>query len=221
MSSDGSPQIRGLVNSQDLSVSWISESGMGGGNTDRVSILTMANGQIRLTMQSATINMKGMRLTKGHICILSLFEPSGSAEAADRASELFMNMIMRYDITKRPAEDVLKKCLSKVDKKISKEFKDQGYKASIAAFAAKDLTVCTAGGKIFTVSEDGKVSKITSETTAILPIGRQWKNVLMVSGGYPIAGSDVKEVLRSSTEDLTVKMGQLPGASSLIRVKRN
>jgi len=215
----------GLVRTQDLSVSWISESGSKGANTDRVCILTMANGQVRLTMQSATLNLKGMRLTKGHICVFALFEEfgPGGGEAADKASELFMNTVMRYDITKRPAADVMKKCLSKVNKTISKEIGDAKYKASIAAFAAKDLTVCSInGGRMFIVPDDGKVTELTSPDTLILPVGTGWKNVMMVSDGYPAVVDEVKDDIRSPMGDLITKreMRSLSGPSSVIRVQR-
>jgi len=219
------PQVMGLVRTQDLSVSWISESGMKDTNTDRVCILTMANGQVRLTMQSETLNLKGMRLTKGHVCVFALFEECGpgSDEAADKASEMFMNMVMTYDISKKPAKDVLKKCLSKVNKEISKEIKDARYKASIAAFAAKDLTVCSLnGGRMFIVSDDGKVNEFTAPEMLILPIGAGWRDVMLISDGYPIAANEVKDDMRSPVGDLITKrdMRALPDASSMIRVQR-
>ena len=220
MASGNEPQIKGSVRSQDLSVSWISESGTAEKNTDRVCILMMANGQIRLTMQSSTIDLKGMRLTKGHICVFALFESSDD-EVADKASEIFMNMIMRYDITKKPSADVLRKCMSKTEKKIDKEFKGSGYKASVAAFAAKDLTVCTAGGgRVFIISDDDNIQETASDTMEILPIGQTWKNVMIASGSYPAACDQVKQDIRLPIGDMITKLRSLPHPSSVIRVQR-
>ncbi|MCL2607789.1 MAG: hypothetical protein FWD92_04480 [Methanomassiliicoccaceae archaeon] len=218
-------QVIGKVRSQDLSVSWVSESGQRDINTDRVCILMMANGQVRLTMQSSTINLKGMRLTRGHVCIFSLFEGNGrnEADAADMASELFMNSVMRYDITKKPAKDILKKCLSKVDKKVVKKFGDASYKASVAAFAAKDMTACTVnGGRLFVISENGKISELTSAGTEISHIGTSWKNVMMASGGYPVVTEKIKDDLNSPITEIVSKkeLTMLPRSSSIIRVHR-
>ena len=217
--------VMGLVRTQDLTVSWISEEGLRDTNTDRVCILTMANGQVRLTMQSATLNLKGFRLTMGHICVFALFEAcdTGNGDAADKASEMFMNMIMKYDITKKPAKDILKKCLSKVNKAVSKEIKDAKYKASIAAFAAKDLTICSInGGRMFIVPDDGKTKEFTSPEMEILPIGTGWKNVMMVSDGYSVPIEEVKDDMRSPVGDLITKrnMRSSPDASSMIRAQR-
>jgi hypothetical protein len=219
-------QIMGLVRTQDLTVSWISEPGTQDANTDRVGILTMANGQVRLTMQSATMNLKGMRLTKGHVCIFALFEAydPGKGEAADRASEMFMNMIMKYDITKKPAKDVLKKCFSKVNKTIAKEIKDQRYKASVAAFAAKDLTLCSVnGGRMFIVSDDNKVNEFTSNDTEISHAGGAWKDIMMISSGYPVIIDEIRDDMRSPVGDLITKRGMrsLRDPSSMIRAQRN
>ncbi|MDR0779024.1 MAG: hypothetical protein LBE48_06290 [Methanomassiliicoccaceae archaeon] len=195
MASGKEDQIIGKVQTQDLSVSWASGFTTDG-NTDRLCILTMAHGQVRLTMQSATLNLKGMRLTKGHVCVFALFEAFDpkKGEAADKASEMFMNMMMKYDITKKPAKDVLKKCLSKVDKMVAKEFKDEKYKASIAAFASKDLTVCTVnGGRMFLMSEDKKITEMTSAEMTILTLGSTWKNIMLISGGYPFVKDEIKE----------------------------
>jgi len=217
-------QIIGSVRSQDLSVSWISEPGADKKDTDRVCILMMANGQVRLTMQSATLDLKGMRLTKGHICVFALFEPNGpgNGEAADKVSETFMNMIMRYDITKKPAAAVLKKCLSKADKSIRKQFRDASYKASVAAFAAKDLTVCCMNGGRMFISSAGKVIEFTSEGTDILSAGQAWDSVMMISGGYPLVTDEIKDDMRSPMGDLIVKreLKLLPVAASMIRVHR-
>ena len=218
-------QIMGLVRTQDLTVSWISEAGRRGSNTDRVCILTMANGQVRITMQSTTLNLKGMRLTKGHICVFALFEACdpGKGEAADRASEMFMNMIMRYDITKKPAADILKKCLSKVNKKVTKEIKDAKYMVSIAAFAAKDLTVCSiGGGKMFIIPDGGKINEFASPEIEITNIGAAWKDVMMVSGGYPVVHDEIKDDLRSPIGDLITKrdMRASNDPVSMIRVQR-
>jgi hypothetical protein len=190
-----------------------------------VGILTMANGQVRLTMQSATLNLKGMRLTKGHICVFALFEACdpGKGEAADKASEMFMNMIMTYDITKKPAKDILKKCFSKVNKAVTKEVKDSKYKATVAAFAAKDLTVCSVnGGRMFIVSDDKKANEFVSADMEILPIGGAWKAVMMVSDGYPAVIDEIKDDIRSPMGDLITKreMRSLPDASSMIRAQR-
>jgi len=217
--------VMGLVRTQDLTVSWISESGIRDTNTDRVCILTMANGQVRLTMQAATLNLRGFRLTKGHMCVFALFEACdpGSGDAADKASELFMNTIMKYDITKKPAKDVIKKCLSKTDKALSKEIKDAKYKASIAAFASKDLTVCSInGGRIFIVPDDGKTKEYSAPETEFLPIGNSWKDVMMVSDGYPIRVDEVKEDMRSPIGDLITKreFRMLNDSVSMIRVQR-
>jgi len=186
----------------------------------------MANGQIRLTMQSGTINLKGMRLTKGHVCVFALFETNGqseNADAADKASELFMNSIMKHDITKKPANTVLKKCLSKVDKKITKKFGNASYKAAVTAFAAKDLTACTVnGGRLFVISDNGKTSEMTSEGTEISHIGKTWKNVMMISGGYPVVIDDIKDDLRSPITEIVSKkeLTMIPRSSSMIRVQR-
>jgi len=221
MASEEQPQVIGKVNSQDLTVSWISEQGTGTENTDRVCILVMANGQIRLTMQSATLNMKGMRLTKGHICVFAVF--SGDASITDKASETFMNNIMRYDITKKPAKDVLTKCLAIVDKELKKDKKDAEYKASIAAFAAKELTgCCVNGGRLFVLQNNGKMINFTSENVGILAAGLAWKNVLMVSDGYPIDDNEIKDDMRTPVNETAEKRGlkELPDPSSLIRVQR-
>ena len=217
--------VMGLVRTQDLTVSWISEEGLRDVNTDRVCILTMANGQVRLTMQSATLNLKGFRLTKGHVCVFALFEAydAGNGDAADKASEMFMNMIMKFDITKKPAKDVIKKCLSKVNKAVAKEIKDAKYKASIAAFAAKDLTVCSInGGRMFIVPDDGKTKEFIAAEMEILPIGTGWKDVMMVSAGYSVRVDEVKEDIRSPVGDLITKrnMRSSPDPSSMIRAQR-
>jgi hypothetical protein len=185
----------------------------------------MANGQVRLTLNAATLNLRGFRLTKGHICVFALFEACdlGSGEAADKASEMFMNLVMKYDITKKPATDVLKKCLSKVDKAIGKEIKDAKYKASIAAFAGKELTVCSInGGKMFIVPDDGKVNEFVSPETLIMPVGTQWKGVMMVSDGYNVPIDEVKDDMRSPIGDLITKreLKYLNDSASMIRAQR-
>jgi hypothetical protein len=184
----------------------------------------MANGQVRLTMQSAALNLKGMRLTKGHICVFALFEaldPKKGA-AADKASEMFINMMMRYDITKKPAADILKKCLSKVDKTVAKEFKDENYRASIAAFAAKELTACTVnGGRMFVMSDDKKVIELTSAGTEMLPIGVAWNSLMMISGGYPLVTDEIKEDMRVPITDIVSKRELLSlQNASLIRAQK-
>jgi hypothetical protein len=218
-------QVMGLVRTQDLSVSWISESGIRDENYDRVCILTMANGQVRLTMQSATMNLKGMRLTKGHVCVFALFEACepGKGEVADKASEMFMNMIMKYDITKKPATDVMKKCLSKVNKVITKEFKDSGYKASVAAFAGKELTICSVNnGTLYFVSGDGKLNEFKAADIGIFYAGAAWKDVMIVSDGYPVVINEIKDDMRSPIGDLITKrdMRSLDDSASLIRAQR-
>ena len=218
-------QIAGSVRSQDLSVSWISESGMLEENTDRVCILMMANGQVRLTMQNATLNLKGMRLTKGHVCVFAIFEACDprTGDAADKASEVFMNMIMKYDITKRPAEGILRKCLSKVNKEITKKNDNACYKASVAAFAAKDLTVCSVnGGKLFVSSGGNKISEIAADGIEISHIGNEWNDVMMVSDGYPAPADEISDDMKAPTGDLITKreLRSLPDASSLIRAHR-
>jgi hypothetical protein len=218
------PQVMGLVRTQDLSVSWISESGMKEKNTDRVCILTMANGQIRLTMQAETLNLKGMRLTKGHICVFALFEAcdTDNGEAADKASEIFMNEVMKHDITKKPAADILNKCLSKADKAVQKGT-GKGYKASIAAFAAKELTACCINGARMLIMHDkGNIVNFTSNDVGMLAVGTAWKNIMMVSDGYPVVDSEIKEDMHWPTADLVTKKGlrTLPGPSSAIRVQR-
>jgi len=226
MAPEKQPQIMGNVRSQDLSVSWVSESGTRKENTDRVCILMMANGQVRLTMQSATLNLKGMRLTKGHICIFALFEPLESSAdgiaAADKASEIFMNNIMKYDITKKPAKDVLNKCLSKADKIVGKEYKGARYRASIAAFAAKDLTACCVnGGRMFVLQDDGEILRFTSESTGILSAGTSWKNIMMVSDGYQLVDEEIKEDMFSPIGDIITKRDmRSSGSSSMIRAQR-
>jgi hypothetical protein len=165
-----------------------------------------------------------MRLTKGHICVFALFEASGADDngaAADKASETFINTMMRYDITKRPAEGIIKKCLSKADKAVKKEFGDACYKASIAAFAAKDLTACSVnGGRMFIFSDNGKTDEVVSEGTEIIPIGTSWKDVMMISGGFP--ANDIADDLRSPIGDMVTKKGmrELPGPSSMIRARK-
>jgi len=207
-----------------MSVSWASEEGMSDDNTDRICILTMANGQIRLTMQSSTINLKGMRLTKGHICVFALFEASGdTGAAADKASEVFINNMMKYDITKRPAASVLKKCLSKAEKTAKKEFGNADYKASVAAFAAKDMTACTVnGGRMLILQDDGKVREISSPATEISTIGTSWKDVMMISGDIQADGDSMEDDMRSPIGDIVSKKGmrELPGSSSMIRVRK-
>ena len=227
MASDKESKMLGTVRTEDLSVSWASESGVSNENTDRVCILTMANGQVRLTMQSATINLKGIRLTKGHVCVFALFEAGGNDKkdvaAADRASEIFMNAIMKYDIIKKPAKDILMKCLSKVSKNMTKEFMGACYKASVAVFAAKDLTACsTNGGRMFILSDDDKVSELRSDGVEILRVGLSWKNIMMVSGGYPTVDDEVKGDMRSPIGDIITKrkMGSLPDSSSIVRAQR-
>jgi len=225
MVSEEASRTMGSVRTQDMSVSWVSEPGMNGENTDRICILTMANGQIRLTMQSSTINLKGMRLTKGHICVFALFEASGNDTnaAADKASEVFINNMMRYDITKKPASSVLKKCLSKADKAARKEFGNAGYKASVAAFAGKDMTACSVNGAKMLIShEDRSICEISSPATEILPIGVSWKNVMMVSGGITADRDTIEDDMRSSIGDLAAKKGmrELPLSSSMIRVQK-
>jgi len=221
-------KIMGAVRTQDLSVSWISESGMCEENTDRICILTMANGQVRLTMQSASMNLKGIRLTKGHVCVFALFEPvsfdNADAEAADKASEVFMNNIMTYDITKKPAEGVIKKCLSKAEKTVSKEFKNVNYKASVAAFAGKELTVCSVrGGRMFILREDGKMLNILSpDGIGITGTGTAWKNVMMVSEGYCVTDDEVRADMMSPAGDLITKRAMCSGPrpSSFIRAQK-
>ena len=215
-------QVIGSVRTQDLSVSWVSEPGTDGENTDRVCILTMANGQIRLTMQSASLNLRGMRLTKGHICVFALFEARGpgGAEAADKASETFINEMMKYDITKKPAPDILKKCLSKADRAVADR---KGYKASITAFASKEMTACCAnGGKVFVLQDDGKVIRFTSDGVETLSAGTSWKSVMMVSDGYRLVEGEIKEDMHAPMGDLITKreMRSLPATSSVIRVQR-
>jgi hypothetical protein len=219
------PQVIGNVRSQDLSVSWISESGTNDENTDRVCILMMANGQVRLTMQTATLNMKGMRLTKGHICVFELFEPycGGNPAAADKASEAFMNNVMKHDITKKPAKDVISKCLAIADKTVKKEFGDVRYRASVAAFAAKDLTACCVnGGRMFILQDDGSILRFTSDSIGTLCLGTAWKNVMLASEGYPVADDEIKEDMHSPIGDMITKRGMrsLPCSSSLIRAQR-
>ncbi|MDR2866413.1 MAG: hypothetical protein LBV13_03305 [Methanomassiliicoccaceae archaeon] len=218
-------QIIGTVRSQDLSVSWISEPGINRNDTDRVCILMMANGQVRLTMQSATLNLKGMRLTKGHICVFALFEAFDheSTEVADRASETFMNNMMRYDITKKPAEKVIRKCLSLADKAAAKGSGDKKYGASIAAFAAKEFTgCCVNGGRMFIQQEDGSVMKFTSSSNEFLLLGDIWKNVIMPSKSYPLQDNNIKDDMRCPIGDIVTKRGlkELLDTSSLIRVQR-
>jgi hypothetical protein len=225
MVSEKEGQIIGKVQTQDLSVSWASGLSADPWNTDRLCILTMANGQIRLTMQSATLNLKGMRLTKGHICVFALFEASDPKKgaAADKASELFINMMMKYDITKKPAEAAIKKCLSKVDKMIAKEFRDESYKASIAALAAKNLTTCTVnGGRMFVMSDDKKIIELTSSGTEIITIGNIWNNVMLISGGYPFDADEIKSDMRSPFMDVVSKkeISSITNAS-LIRAQKN
>jgi hypothetical protein len=223
MASGKEDQIIGKVQTQDLSVSWASGFTTAG-NTDRLCILTMAHGQVRLTMQSATLNLKGMRLTKGHICIFALFEAfdPGKGEAADKASEMFMNMMMRYDITKKSAKDVIKKCLSKVDKMVSKECKDEKYKASVAAFAAKELTVCTVNGsRIFLMSDDKKITEMTSAEMTISEIGNAWKGIMMISAGYPLVKDEIREDMTYPITE-TVKKKDIAAITnaSLIRAQK-
>ncbi|MCL2890970.1 MAG: hypothetical protein FWF40_03650 [Methanomassiliicoccaceae archaeon] len=227
MASEETSRTTGSVRTQDMSVSWISEPGLNNENTDRIGILTMANGQIRLTMQSSTINLKGMRLTKGHICVFALFEAAGNdtneAAAADKASEVFINNVMKYDITKKPAASVLKKCLSKADKAARKEFGNAGYKASVAAFAGKDMTACSVNGARMLIShEDRSIREISSPVTEILPIGASWKNVMMFSGGITADRDTIEDDMRSSIGDLAAKksMRELSLSSSIIRVQK-
>ena len=227
MASGEEAQIMGAVRTQDMSVSWVSGPGIRNENTDRICILTMANGQIRLTMQSSTINLKGMRLTKGHICVFALFEAYGDGEkdaaAADKASEVFINTVMKYDITKKPAAGVIRKCLSKADKAVKKESGDSKYKASVAAFAAKDLTACSVnGGRMFILSDDGKMKEFRAEGMDIMSVGTSWKNVMMVSGGFPASSDDAEDDMRSPIGDIITKKGmkELPNPSSMIRAQK-
>jgi hypothetical protein len=166
-----------------------------------------------------------MRLTKGHICVFALFEASGdgNGEAADRASETFINNMMKYDITKKPAASVLKKCLSKAEKTARKEFGPNGYKASVAAFAAKDMTACSVnGGRMLILNDDKSIREITSPETEILPIGTTWKDVIMSSGGIQTSRDDMEDDMRSSIGDIAAKKGmrENPGSSSIIRVRK-
>ena len=224
MSSERPLPIVGKVNSQDLTVSWASDPGTADENTDRICVLTMANGQVRLTMQSATLNLKGMRLTKGHICVFAIFEPfDGDVSAADKASETFMNNIMKHDITKKPAKDALRKCLDAVDKALRKSGGGTMYRASISAFAAKDLTACCVnGGRMFILQNDGNIIRFTSDETGTLSVGTAWKNMMMVSSGYPIADGELKNDMTSPIGDVAAKreMGSLPSSSSIIRAQR-
>jgi|GEM_PF-1221989 len=223
---DKETQVAGTVKSQDLSVSWISEQGTSSENTDRVCILMMANGQVRLTMQSETLDLKGMRLTKGHVCVFALFEASDpkNGKAADKASEMFMNMMMRYDITKKRADKVMKKCLSKTDKAIAKEFGDSSYKASVAAFAGKDLTACSVnGGKVFILSDEGKLIKFSvSENAGVMFAGLSWKNVMIVSYDYPAPDNEIKGDMSWPVRDLITKreLSSLDNSTSVIRVQK-
>jgi len=227
MASGEEAQIMGAVRTQDMSVSWVSGPGIRNENTDRICILTMANGQIRLTMQSSTINLKGMRLTKGHICVFALFEAyergEKDAAAADKASEMFISTVMKYDITKKPAAPVIRKCLSKADKAVKKEFRDARYKASVAAFAAKDLTVCSVnGGRMFILSDDGNMKEFRAEGMDVTSIGTSWKNVMMASGGFPVSSDDAEDDMRSPIGDIITKKGmkELPDPSSMIRAQK-
>jgi len=217
--------ITGTVRSQDLSVSWLSEKGINKEDTDSVCILMMANGQVRLTMRSATLNLKGMRLTKGHACVFALFEAAGpeSVQAADRASEVFMNNMMKNDITKKPASKIIKKCISAADKAVAKEFSGQGYKASAAAFASKYLTVCSvSGGTLRVIGKEGAVTKLSSDGTEISVIGDDWQGVLMTSAGYPVRDDDIEEEMNMPIDSITEKKELRPllTASSMIRVHR-
>jgi len=225
MASDETSQVIGKVQTQDLTVTWASEPGMRKKNTDRVGILTMANGQIRLTMQSATLNLRGMRLTKGHVTVLSLFGSCGPDEweSADRASEVFMNSLLKYDITKKPAKNVIRKCLKIADKAIAKEFKGTGYKAAIAAFAGKDMTVCCVnGGRMFVHQDDGNVIRFTSDASETMEFGKTWKNVMIVSEGYPLSVGEIKNDMNRPITDLAEKreLASQPLSASVIRANR-
>jgi hypothetical protein len=162
-------------------------------------------------------------LTKGHICVFALFEAvNENGEAADKASEMFMNTIMKYDITKKPAKDVIKKCLLDTEKKVKKAIPNENYKVSVAAFAGKELTACVRGGRMFIVPDDGKANEFTSNDIEIMSAGTSWKNVMMVSDGYSISADEVKDDMVSPTGDLITKrnMRSSSDASSMIRAQR-